>query len=195
MSLGVFLARLSKLLLVLCMLPFLHLLSRHVIDILCIFGAAYLLWSAMQILAAPSPFDAQQQLSPPSGSSQMILSGFVLSWSNPKTILFVATIFPRFLVESDEGMWSIEMQLIMLGFIWMLVNLITEMLYISAASYIRRHIGRYHRLVAPTTSSILMVLAFLLIADGPLLAWIPGGSHAPGIAPSAAALGLEAAPL
>lgn len=166
MSLGIFGARLSKILIILSAYPFLQMANQTIIDMLCLAGAIYLVWNAIRILKAPSPFSQSTQQHQTYSGRQMVLNGFVLSWCNPKTIIFVLTIFPHFLIQDGSFAMPLEIQFFMLGLIWMLVNLIVEVVYILAASFMRRHIARYESLVAKTSALVLATLAVLLVLEG-----------------------------
>ena len=166
MSFGIFGARLCKILIILSAYPFLQMANQTMVDMLCLAGACYLVWNAIQILNAPSPFSQSAQHHRIYSRRQMVLSGFMLSWCNPKTIIFVLTIFPHFLVQDGGFAIPLEIQFFMLGLIWMLVNLIVEVVYILAAGFMRRHIARYERLVAKSSACVMATLAALLVLEG-----------------------------
>lgn len=166
MAMGIGLARLSKLMLVLVLLPMVQLVNDSVINGLCYLGAIYLIWNAIAVLQAPSPFEQAARCE---GQEAVIrrrklggfASGFLISWSNPKTIIFIAVILPRFV---DQGQYM-ELQMVVLGLVWLMIAALVECLYILGAHKLQTRIQQFDHLVGPVIASIMLLLAFLLITS------------------------------
>lgn len=167
MAMGIGLARLSKLLLVLVLLPMVHVLDATLINGLCYIGAIYLTWNAISVLKAPSPFAQASgaDQSPTQGTRKArlngIMSGFLISWTNPKTVIFIAAILPRFV---DRGVYM-ELQMLLLGLVWLTIAALIECLYILGAHKLQARIQQFDHLVGPVIATIMLVIAFLLITS------------------------------
>ncbi|MCV6574330.1 MAG: LysE family transporter [Cohaesibacter sp.] len=165
MAMGIGFARLSKLLLVLVLLPMLHMLDASIINGLCYMGAIYLTWNAIAVLKAPSPFQQLPQIKEQSETKKAringFMAGFFISWANPKTVIFIAAILPRFV---DQGEYM-ELQMILLGLVWLTIAALVECLYILGAHKLQRKMQKFDHLVGPLIASIMLVVAFLLITS------------------------------
>lgn len=167
MAIGIGFARLSKLLLVLVLLPMVHMLDTSIINGLCYLGAVYLTWNAIAVLKAPSPFETmsssegEQTQKAKKSKLSGFASGFLISWSNPKTVIFIAAILPRFV---DQGEYM-EFQMMLLGLVWLTIAALIECLYILGAHKLQAKIQKFDHLIGPVIASIMLIIAFLLITS------------------------------
>lgn len=165
MAMGIGFARLSKLLLVLVLLPMIHMLDESMISALCYVGTIYLIWNAITVLKEPSPFkkastaeiDQSQPIKrrKPNG----FIRGFLISWTNPKTVIFISAILPRFV---DQGQYM-ELQMMVLGLVWLTIAALVECLYILGTHTLQARIRRFDHLVGPVIAAIMLIIAFMLV--------------------------------
>lgn len=91
------------------------LVTQHPIalDVLTVFGAAYLLWlggkTLHSVVRATNALDAT---APPSKSTGAFLQGFAISSLNPKGLLLLVALLPQFV---SPGQWAMPVQLLILG--------------------------------------------------------------------------------
>ncbi|MCT4655594.1 MAG: LysE family translocator [Cohaesibacter sp.] len=167
MAFGISIARLSKLALILIALPTIQTASPAIFAMLGYCGAAFLIWNAIRILQAPSPFKVKAlHFSCPRKARSRVISGFVISWANPKTIIFIATILPRFVQETTDWM---GIQIALLGFIWLLIAMVVETLYIWGAEKLQGRLQKYDIFVAPAIAFLMLIIALWIALNPPYI--------------------------
>lgn len=99
-------------------------------------GAAYLIFLGIKsILSASKNLDSDTtQLSSNVSRLSLLRSGFFTGISNPKDLIFFASLFPAFL-SSD---YPIANQLMILMATWLLVDYLLKLVYVLAGGKIRR---------------------------------------------------------
>lgn len=96
-------------------------------------GAAYLIWLGLRKIFGPAEPMALGDL-PSHDHKRLLRDGFIVNLLNPKTALFFLAFLPQF-VEPERG--HVAMQMAILGFIFVLLGLITDSCYALAAGSAR----------------------------------------------------------
>jgi threonine/homoserine/homoserine lactone efflux protein len=78
----------------------------------------------------------------PRGSRRIFREGFVVGVSNPKTVTFFAAVLPQFV---DDSAGHVPVQLLALGFVFLLIALVSDSLWGLAAGTARAWFGRSPR--------------------------------------------------
>lgn len=157
LALGILLARLSKIAVVVIGLAQLVELVEFAGGWLRLAGAAYLAFIGYRVLVR-RPSAMPGSVAPSSALAQMV-NGFVISWSNPNALLFLAIVLPQF-VDPSADVWQ---QLLVLGALWALVALAVELALVLCLTRIRHHApARGSRYVRCTFGSVLLVVAIWL---------------------------------
>jgi len=121
-------------------------------------GAAYLIWIGWKMLRSTGglQFKAGDRL--PIG--RYLWQGGVVSWSNPKTLLFLSAFLPQFL-DMSRPVFS---QIMILGLITMAITTLGDSLYAVAAGQMR------HLLTAARVRMVNRVSGAILMCGGIWLA-------------------------
>ena len=85
-------------------------LFSHLFEWLRWIGVAYLVFLGIQAIRAP-PIDLTQIRPEPKSPREMFLRGFLVSLTNPKTLLFYGAFFPQFIDPSaniEEQLWLLS---------------------------------------------------------------------------------------
>lgn len=108
-------------------------------------GALYLVWLGIQ--AIRHRHDASQPELRPRASRpwRVLLEGFFVGVSNPKTILFFIAVLPQFVAY---GAGSVSLQLFVLGAMFVLIALLTDAVWALTAGFARDWFGRSPRRLA-----------------------------------------------
>lgn len=96
-------------------------------------GAAYLIWLGLRKIFGPVEPMALGDM-PSHDHKRLLRDGFIVNLLNPKTALFFLAFLPQF-VEPERG--HVAMQMAILGFIFVLLGLITDSCYALAAGSAR----------------------------------------------------------
>lgn len=124
-------------------------------------GAAYLLWIGWQMFTTGGHLDVDKSKAPRS-AWRFVWQGALVSWSNPKTMLFLGAFLPQF-VTAGEGAFS---QIMVLGLIVMAVATFTDSMYAVLAGSLRG------ALTAARVRLVSRVSGAILIAGGVWLAFL-----------------------
>ena len=100
-------------------------------------GAGYLLWIAFRTLTAPPPTDAVAAPRARSGA-QAFRVGLLTNLFNPKVILFVLALYPQFVTP---GAAPVVGQMLLLGFINVIVGFAVNAVVIEASARLGRGLG------------------------------------------------------
>ena len=121
-------------------------------------GAAYLIWIGYKIFT--SQFLITKKSSKKFSSQEFITQGFFVIWSNPKAFLFLGAFIPQFL----DVYQSTGIQIIYLGFLFMLIGAIFDSMYAVVFGKFRKLISsNYLKLLNYIGGSLLTLLGFWLV--------------------------------
>lgn len=123
------------------------------------FGAAYLLYLAIQVWRYPATLEIGSEAIPKKSGLKLFRQGFIMNVLNPKVTIFFLAFFPGFLFHEE---WSSVIQFYVLGLLFMLVSF----LVFAAIAVFAGKIAGYFR-SHPRTGLILkylQVIVFVSIA-------------------------------
>ncbi|WEX07447.1 LysE family translocator [Chelativorans sp. AA-79] len=98
-----------------------------VFEIVRLMGAAYLIWIGIRMWRSDGSLGAAE--APPRTDGSLVVQGFVVFWSNPKTLIFFGAFIPQFINPAGNT----ASQTLLLGAIFMLIAAISDSLYAFAA--------------------------------------------------------------
>ena len=98
--------------------------------ILKIFGAAYLLWLAVDAIRKGSALNVQTELQKPTSAFSSFLMGITVNLTNPKVLLFFITFLPQFVDSHDP---NVRAKLIFLGVYFVIINIPLSIVMILGA--------------------------------------------------------------
>ncbi len=132
------------------------------------FGGGYLIYLGIQAIrhrreGLDVPADDDAQAIPP--TSKLLSESFVVGVLNPKTIVFVAAVLPQFVDPARGAAWA---QILVLGFVFALVALVSDGLYALLAGTARDWFAKSpHRLerLRATGGVMMAALGVALIAS------------------------------
>jgi len=111
-----------------------------------IVGAAYLIYlGAQAIRHRRERGDAATAAVPPTRRVKLLLQGFLVGVSNPKTIVFFIAVLPQFV---DYGAGGIPLQMLVLGTLFVTVALLTDSVWALAAGFAREWFARSPRRIS-----------------------------------------------
>ena len=128
MALGILLARLSKGMLILFCLAQVSDFVQPAHDWLKILGAVYFAWVGLRVMTKNGTLAFAANSS--ACGVRQLTNGFLVSWSNPNALLFVAIVLPGFL-EPGGHSWE---QVLVLAVIWAFLNLTIELFLVLFAA-------------------------------------------------------------
>ncbi len=88
-------------------------------------GALYLIWLGAGMLRARRTFDGDGLPVAPRSLRQLAVRGFLVNWSNPKTLLFIGAFIPQFISASQPGFG----QVLVLGLVFVAVTTLVDGVY------------------------------------------------------------------
>ncbi len=131
--------------------------SAVLFTIVKIVGAGYLIYLGVQAIrhrreradAATAPVGATHKW-------KLLLQGFLVGVSNPKTIVFFIAVLPQFV---DYGAGAIPMQLLILGTLFVTIALITDSVWALAAGFARDWFAKSPRRISTlgATGGVMMI--------------------------------------
>lgn len=117
--------------------------SITVYTVLRVVGAAYLVLLGIQALRhRHAPADALRARVNGTGSWRVLRQGFTVGVSNPKSIILFAAILPQF-VNRSTG--DVTAQLFLLGFVAVVIALVSDSAWALLAGTVRARVGRSPR--------------------------------------------------
>ncbi|MGV8859047.1 LysE family translocator [Rhodoglobus sp.] len=127
-------------------------------------GAAYLIYLGVQAIRHRNAHAATDAASPKKSSQWKVFSqGFVVGITNPKATVFFVAVLPQF-VSFSSG--SVQLQLLVLGMLFMGIAVITDTTWAVAAGFARDWFARSpHRI---TTLSAIGGVALIVLGVGSL---------------------------
>lgn len=127
-------------------------------DIIKLIGAAYLVWIGFKMIRSSGQLDINSGTRTSPG--RYMWQGAVVSWGNPKSLLFLGAFLPQF-INPERAAFG---QIIILGLLVMFVAFITDGLYALCIGRIR------HLLSTARIRMVNRVSGFVLMAGGVWLA-------------------------
>lgn len=131
-------------------------IAGHAFEILRWAGVLYLVYLALEVWHAPAPTlveDAQ-----PKAGRRIFMRGFLVSLSNPKTLLFYAAFLPQFVPPGHDP--TVALTVLALTFIF--IAIVLDSLWAVLASQVRRGLVDAGRHLNRLTAAILMLGAAAL---------------------------------
>ena len=122
-------------------------------------GAAYLIWIGINMLRSDGHLGAGRAIAPRT-LRQDAIRGFVVIWSNPKALIFLGALLPQFVDKAHPAF----PQIIVLGWLFMLVASSTDCMYAVLAGRMR------HLLSATRVKIVSRVSGAVLVCGGVWLA-------------------------
>ena len=103
-------------------------------------GAGYLIYLGIQAIRhRKEKADAASGVVPPTAAWRIMLQGFFVGASNPKTIVFFVAVLPQF-VDYDAG--NIPLQMLTLGLVFEVIGLVSDSAWALAAGIARDWFAR-----------------------------------------------------
>ena len=140
-------------------------------------GAAYLAWLGIgairrcEVVSRPLTATLEHRSLAP------LRDGFIIGASNPKSLLFLAALLPRF---ADRGAGSTGQQMLALGALFCLIALLSDGAWAVAAARARDALSEHPqrlRWASVAGGTVMIALALLVLLGGPGQAI---GGHGPG---------------
>lgn len=134
-----------------------------------IVGAAYLIYLGVQAIRhRRARAEAATATVPPTAKWKLLVQGFVVGITNPKTIVFFIAVLPQFV---DHAAGNIPAQLLTLGSLFMAIALVSDSAWALAAGFARDWFGRSPRRISTlsATGGVMMIglgTASLFIGHG-----------------------------
>lgn len=131
--------------------------SVVIFTIVKVIGAAYLIYLGVQAIRhRRTSADAATARVAPRAKWRLLLQGFIVGVSNPKTIVFFIAVLPQFV---DYSAGNIPFQLLVLGAIFVAIALVTDSVWVLAAGLARDWFGRSPGRIAAlgATGGVMMI--------------------------------------
>ena len=132
LELGAQFARLSMVVIVAAAVQAVSEVVSAAFDIIKYAGAAYLVWLGWGYLSERHSIAVDRSV-PPARQFRLVLSGFLVVWSNPKALIFFGAFLPQFVNPA----YPAGPQVLFLGLIEMTAAVITDGAYILVAAFAR----------------------------------------------------------
>ncbi len=105
-----------------------------------IVGAAYLIYLGIQAIRhRKEKADAATAVVAPRAAWRIMLQGFVVGATNPKTIVFFVAVLPQF-IDYDTG--NLPLQMLTLGLVFEIIGLLSDSTWALAAGFARDWFAR-----------------------------------------------------
>lgn len=105
-------------------------------------GAAYLIYLGVRAVVRRKDHAMAETLMPARTTPRAVADGFLVGVANPKTAVFFAAVLPQF-VNRSAG--NVPAQMLLLGFLFVLIALVSDSLWALVASGARSWFGRSPR--------------------------------------------------
>ena len=131
--------------------------SAVLFTVIKVVGAGYLIFLGVQAIRhRRARADAATAGAPPTRRIRLLLQGFLVGVSNPKTIVFFIAVLPQFV---DYGAGAIPAQLLVLGTLFVLIALLTDSVWALAAGFARTWFATSPRRISTlgATGGVMMV--------------------------------------
>lgn len=119
-------------------------------------GAAYLVYLGIQAIRHRGRSTTAADPSRSASTFRVLLEGFIVGATNPKSIVFFVAVLPQF-VEYSAG--AIPLQLATLGAVFLLIALVSDSVWALAAGTARQWFGRSPKRISTlsTTGGAMMI--------------------------------------
>ncbi len=114
-------------------------------------GVGYLLWLGLRAWTAPAT-DLTRTEAQPKSARAIYLRGFLVSLTNPKTLLFYGAFFPQFLDRAGD----VEAQIVLLSLTFLVLGVGLDGVWALAAGRARRVLGMHGRVRNRLTGALLV---------------------------------------
>ena len=141
-------------------LSFLITSSSNIFNFIKWIGVTYLVWNARNMFFKKNNLKKVKKINSKKIFNKLYLQGFITSASNPKAIIFFASLFPQFIVI-DQNIW---IQFIILSITYVTIDGILLMTYGLGASYIVSFIKKNSVIWVNRIGGVLMLITAILLA-------------------------------
>ena len=141
-------------------LSFLITSSSNIFNFIKWIGVAYLVWNALNMFFKKNNLKKVKKINSKKIFNKLYLQGFITSASNPKAIIFFASLFPQFIVI-DQNIW---IQFIILSLTYVTIDGILLMTYGLGASWIVSFIKKNSAIWVNRIGGVLMLITAILLA-------------------------------
>jgi len=141
-------------------LSFLITSSSNIFNFIKWIGVTYLVWNALNMFFKKSNLKKVKKINSKKIFNKLYLQGFITSASNPKAIIFFASLFPQFIVI-DQNIW---IQFIILSLTCVTIDGILLMTYGLGASWIVSFIKKNSAIWVNRIGGVLMLITAILLA-------------------------------
>ncbi|MEV4776347.1 LysE family translocator [Microbacterium sp. LTA6] len=121
-----------------------------------IVGALYLVWLGIQAIRHRNDHSTGAIGSAPTSAVKLLLQGFIVGLTNPKTIAFFVAVLPQFVDAAAGPVW---MQLLLLGLTFQALALVCDSVWALAAGTARTWFARSPRRISALsgTGGVMMI--------------------------------------
>ena len=123
-------------------------------------GVTYLVWNALNMFFKKNNLKKVKKINSKKIFNKLYLQGFITSASNPKAIIFFASLFPQFIVI-DQNIW---IQFIILSLTYVTIDGILLMTYGLGASWIVSFVKKNSAIWVNRIGGVLMLITAILLA-------------------------------
>lgn len=123
-------------------------------------GAAYLVYIGWRMFSARPDVASTAGMTERKSRNSFVLQGFVVVWSNPKTLLFLGAFLPHFLVADAPAL----PQLMVLGAIVVVLATLNDFGYALAAGSLRRLMNEARSRLVMRASGLVLMLGGVWLA-------------------------------
>ena len=141
-------------------LSFLITSSSNIFNFIKWIGVTYLVWNALNMFFKKNNLKKIKKINSKKVFNKLYLQGFITSASNPKAIIFFASLFPQFIVI-DQNIW---IQFIILSITYVTIDGILLMTYGLGASWIVSFIKKNSAIWVNRIGGVLMLITAILLA-------------------------------
>ena len=141
-------------------LSFLITSSSNIFNFIKWIGVTYLVWNALNMFFKKNNLKKVKKINSKKIFNKLYLQGFITSASNPKAIIFFASLFPQFIVI-DQNIW---IQFIILSLTYVTIDGMLLMTYGLGASYIVSFIKKNSAIWVNRIGGVLMLITAILLA-------------------------------
>ncbi len=131
--------------------------SALLFTVIKVVGAGYLIFLGVQAIRhRRARADAATAGAPPTSRVRLLVQGFLVGVSNPKTIVFFIAVLPQFVDYSAGG---IPGQLLVLGSLFVVIALLTDSVWALAAGFARAWFATSPRRISTlgATGGVMMI--------------------------------------
>lgn len=120
-----------------------------------LFGIAYLIYLGLKSIFRKIENSNNQEKS----AQKNWKTGFLLTFSNPKTILFFSSFIPQFISPHSDYLFQVAL----LGGIYLVIGLVNDFTYSTFAFYVGKLLGENASYVAAKIGGLAMIISAILV--------------------------------